>query len=278
MATDPAKIEAVQHWPVPSSPKELKRFLGLCSYYRKFVPKFAEIAHPLHELTSVTQSGQKFTWTPKANSAFQILEGKLTKTPILGYPNERENFIVDTDASNVGLGAVLSQVQDGHERVISFYSRALGQSEQHYCATRKELLAVVQAIKHYSPYLYGHQFKIRTNHSSLRWLLNSKHPEEQQARWMEFLQTYNFSIEHRPSKSHRNADTLPRRPCAPSSSYCARQEDKENQTLPEEVESVRSLHIGNTTGTEGMHATNLWQEEEILRAQRNDCHIGPIYC
>lgn len=146
--------------------------------------------------------------------------------------------MVDTDASNHGLGAVLSQVQEGQERVIEYYSRTLTKSERNYCATRKELLAVVQAVKHFHPYLYGQEFKVRSDHASLQWLLNFRHPEGQLARWIEVLQTYNFTIEHRPGEKHGNADALSRRPCPSSCNYCMQQESKEtddNQNEPVKI-------------------------------------------
>ena len=190
VSTDPAKIDAVKTWAKPSTIKDVKQFLGFCFYYRKLVPGFPEIAHPFNSLTRRPNQGTAtFTWTAEAEQSFQSLKEHLTKAPILGYPNEHENLIIDTDASNFGFGAVLSQIQNGQERVISYYGRALNQSEKHYCATRKELLAVIQVIKHFHPYAYGRRFLVRTDHAALTWLLNFKHQEGQLARWIEFLQT-----------------------------------------------------------------------------------------
>ena len=225
VSTDHSKICAIESWPLPNNRKELKKFLGLCSYYRRFVPNFAEVAHPLHELAQ--DAGANFEWTDEAKKTFQNLKQLLTSTPVLGYPDSRGEFVIDTDASNYGLGAVLSQTQDGVERVIAYYSRALSQAERNYCATRKELLAVVQAVKHFHPYLYGKKFKIRSDHASLQWLLNFRHPEGQLARWIEVLQMYDFTIEHRPGKKHANADALSRRPCQQLCNYCIQQDEKE---------------------------------------------------
>ena len=155
ISTDPSKISAIESWPIPSKRKDVKRFLGLCSYYRRFIHGFADIAHPLHAIAQ--GNDVKLRWSEEANAAFHKMKQLLTSAPVLGYPNSEDEFVVDTDASNVGLGAVLSQVQDGQERVIEYYSRALSKSERNYCATRKELLAVVQAVKHFHPYLYGRQ-------------------------------------------------------------------------------------------------------------------------
>ena len=121
--------------------------------------------------------------------------------------------MLDTDASNHSVGAVLSQLQEGKELVIAYYSQLLSPPERQYCTTRKELLAVVKAIKHFHPYLYGRTFTLRTDHAALQWLLSFKFPEGQIARWIERLQQYDFRIKHRPGVLHGNADTLSRRPC-----------------------------------------------------------------
>ena len=117
------------------------------------------------------------------------------------------------DAINHGIGAVLSEMQPGTEKVIGYYSNTLSQAERNYCATQKELLAVVQGIKHYHHCLYGTKFLLRTDHSALTWLLNFREPEGQIARWIQFLSTYDFKIEHRSGHHHNNADALSRRPC-----------------------------------------------------------------
>ena len=128
---------------------------------------------------------------------------------MLGYPNPNREFILDTDASNSGIGAVLSQFQDGQERVIAYFSRSLNRAECQYCVTHKELLAMVKL----HCYLYGRNFVLRTDHAALRWLLNFKAPEGQLARWIEQLQQYDFDVQCRLGASHSNADALSRRPC-----------------------------------------------------------------
>ena len=133
--------------------------------------------------------------------------------PVLAYPRTTEPFLLDTDASNVGVGAVLSQVHDGKEKVIAYYSHALSRPERNYCTTRRELLAVFRAIENFHPYLYERPFTVRTDHASLQWLLTFKNPEGQMARWLEKLQTYDFRIEYRADKGHQNTDVLSRRPC-----------------------------------------------------------------
>merc|ERR1711893_457632 len=133
--------------------------------------------------------------------------------PILAYPDPSAEFILDTDASGYGIGAVLAQVQGGKERVIAYGSKSLTKEERRYCVTRRELLAVVFFLKYFRHYLYGKKFTIRTDHGALRWLTNFKDPQGQVARWLEVLGTYHFEIEHRPGLKHNNADALSRGPC-----------------------------------------------------------------
>lgn len=142
------------------------------------------------------------------------MKSKLVNAPILKYPDFSRQYTLDTDASNLAIGAVLSQKSDdGQEHVVAYASRTLSKSERRYCVTRKELLAVVNFVKHFKPYLYGRKFTVRTDHGSLRWLLNFKNPEGQIARWIETLGSYEMHIEHRPGTQHRNADALSRLPC-----------------------------------------------------------------
>ena len=123
-------------------------------------------------------------------------------------------YILDTDASAVGVGAVLSQIQEGKERVIAYYSKTLAPPERNYCVTRRELLAVVKAMKHFRPYLYGTKFTLRTDHASLRWLCRRKEPSAQVTRWQEIMSAFSYKLEHRAGKRHGNADELSRQtPC-----------------------------------------------------------------
>ena len=211
ISTDPDKTNRVREWPPPSSKREVQQFLGLASYYRRFVKNFAHIAQPLHRLTQRTAS---FTWTHPCQEAFNELRKRLCSAPILAYPDFSRQFILDTDASDVGIGAVLSQVDDeGQERVVAYGSRTLSKAERRYCVTRRELLAVVVFTQQYRPYLSGRKFLLRTDHGSLTWLKNFKEPEGQLARWLERLQELDFHIVHRRGRAHTNADALSRLPC-----------------------------------------------------------------
>jgi len=164
----PDKTLAVLEWPTPRCIKDVRAFLGLCSYYRRFVKGFADIAAPLHALTR--KGCNTFEWTPACVVAFELLKQALTSPPVLAMPNDNDIFCLDTDASNSALGAVLSQQQNGEERVVAYASRKLSRQEVNYCATRKELLAVVHFLKYFRHYLLGRHFTIRTDHAALQWL------------------------------------------------------------------------------------------------------------
>ena len=155
-------------WPTPRSLKELRSFLGLCYYYRKFIWNFSTLSKPLQRLT---EKNVKFHWSIDCQDAFSKLKEALVEATVLAYPDPKGNFILDTDASGVGLGAVLSQEQGGCERVIGYYSRSLTKSERRYCVTRREHLTVVDVLKHFHIYLYGVKFVVRSDHGSLHWLL-----------------------------------------------------------------------------------------------------------
>ena len=225
IATDSSKVKAVQEWPQPKNATEVRQFVGLASYYRKFIPSFATICKPLHKLT---EKNANFVWTDHCQNAFDTIKKLLTTAPILAYPLlEGQPFLLDCDASNGGVGAVLSQLQNGQEKVISYFSKCLSRSERQYCTTRKELLAVVLAVKHYHHYLFGQKFTVRTDHGSLQWLMRFKNCEGQIARWIETLSAYTFTVVHRAGRVHNNADSMSRRPChSDKCKYCDRYEQK----------------------------------------------------
>lgn len=251
------KVKTIKEWPRPRDKHEVRSFLGLCTYYRRFVEGFANIAAPLHKLT---EANNTFTWSQTCENSFRRLKAALCSSPILAYPKQRGQFILDTDASNIGIGAVLSQVQDGEERVIEYFSKILSKPERNYCVTRKELLAIVKSVDHFHRYLYGREFIIRTDHAALSWLLRLKNPEGQVARWMEKLQQYDFKIKHRPGRQHLNADALSRRPCG-DCKHCKKLDARE------EVADIRAVAIENDEE---------WTTENLRRSQQADDNIGPL--
>ena len=208
VSTDPGKTAAISDWVPPSTSKGVSSFLGLASYYRRFVPDFASVAAPLFQLT---RRGKKFHWSSDCQHAFDRLKCLLTASPILAYPDFSRPFLLDTDASDFGIGAVLSQVHDdGKEHVVGYASHSLSKAERNYTTTRKELLAVVTFVQHFRHYLLHRPFTLHTDHGSLQWLHNFKEPTGQLARWIERLADYNFTIQHRAGSRHRNADALSR--------------------------------------------------------------------
>ena len=205
---DPEKIEKVKNYPVPTNLTQLRATLGLFSYYRKFIKDFSRIARPMNNLL---KKDIPFIWTQKQQTAFERLKEMLIKSPVLVYSDFEQPFILYTDTSGTGLGAVLSQLQDdGKEHVIAYASRSLNQAEQNYSVTDQECLAIVWAIEHFHHYLELQPFEVVTDHSALKWLKTSKIPKGRRARWMMKLQLYNFTIRHRPGKINTNADALSR--------------------------------------------------------------------
>ena len=259
LATDPDKITAVLNWPRPGNQREVRSFLGLCSYYRRFVREFAAVASPLHALTG---KNVIFTWTIQCEEAFQQLKTLLTTSPILAMPLDVGRFILDTDACDVSIGAVLSQEQNGVERVIAYSSRSLSKPERNYCVTRKELLAVVYYVKAFRMYLLGRPFLVRTDHSALQWLRRTPEPIGQQARWCEILEEFQFDIQHRPGRSHTNADALSRRPCR----QCG---DGSDETMVK----VRTVFLNRPSEV----PDSLYNPDVLAKAYQEDPELRHIY-
>ncbi|GKA90738.1 putative reverse transcriptase domain-containing protein [Tanacetum coccineum] len=175
---DPAKIESIKDWESPKTPTEIRQFLGLAGYYRRFIEGFSKIAKPM---TKLTQKSVKFNWGEKEETAFQTLKQKLCSAPILALPEGSENFVVYCDASHKGLGAVLMQ----KEKVIAYASRQLKIHEKNYTTHDLELGAVVFALKMWRHYLYGTKCVVFTDHKSLQHILDQKELNMRQRRWLE---------------------------------------------------------------------------------------------
>ncbi|GKC49309.1 putative reverse transcriptase domain-containing protein [Tanacetum coccineum] len=175
---DPAKIESIKDWASPKTLTEIRQFLGLAGYYRRFIEGFSKIAKPM---TKLTQKNVKFDWSEKAEAAFQLLKQKLCSAPILALPEGSENFVVYCDSSRKGLGAVLMQ----REKVIAYVSRKLKIHEKNYTTHDLELKVVVFALKMWRHYLYGSKCVVFTDHKSLQHILDQKELNMRQRRWLE---------------------------------------------------------------------------------------------
>lgn len=208
---DPGKISAVRDFPVPKAARDVRSFLGLAGYYRRFVDGFSTIAKPLFDLT---KQGREYEWTPSCQEAFDQLKQALISAPVLVYPDFEKPFILATDASNHCLGAVLSQEIDGQEHPVAYCSRTLFPAEKNYSTTELELLSVVWSTKYFRCYLLGRPFRLVTDHAALKWMLSLKDPSSRLMRWSLRLAEFNYAVEHKPGKRHTNADGLSRAMCA----------------------------------------------------------------
>ena len=209
VSVDPKKAAAIQKFPRPVDLKSLRSFVGLASYYRRFVPGFSRIAGPLYALT---KKDTPFVWTDDCQRAFDTLKCLLMEALLLVFPDFSKNFRLETNASGKGLGAVLSQKQDdGSVKPIAFASQTLQAHERNYDMTEMEELGIVWAVQQFCHYLYGHKCMVFMDHEALRSLLNTPHPSGKLARWGLALQELDLQI-HRPGKHVVNADALSRFP------------------------------------------------------------------
>nr|GEZ80220.1 putative reverse transcriptase domain-containing protein [Tanacetum cinerariifolium] len=201
---DPAKIESIKDWASPKTPTEIRQFLGLAGYYRRFNEGFSKIAKTM---TKLTQKGIKFDCGEKEENAFQLIKQKLCSASILALPEGSEDFMVYYDASHKGLGAVLIQ----KEKVIAYASRQLKVQEKNYTTHDLELGSVVFSLKIWRHYLYGTKCTVFTNHKSLQYILDQKELNMRQRRWLELLSDYDCDIRYHSGKANVVADALSRK-------------------------------------------------------------------
>ena len=208
---NPAKVASILNMGIPQTVTQVKAFLGLTSYYRRFIEDYAYLAKPLYEITKPTK---KFEWNEKTQMAYDELKRRVTEEPILKLPNLELPFILQTDASGIAIGAVLSQNFNGEEHPVYYASRVLKDAKLRYSTVEKECLAIVHWVKYFRHYLIGRKFKIITDQRALKWLLELKDPSSRLTRWSLRIQEYKFDIEHKPGRLHTNADALTRMQCA----------------------------------------------------------------
>ncbi|WZZ60551.1 hypothetical protein YC2023_060658 [Brassica napus] len=243
VAADPEKVQAIREWPRPTIVTEVRSFLGLAGYYRKFVKDFSSIAKPL---TKLTGKGVPFLWVEETEKAFKKLKEALTTAPVLALPEQGKPYTVYTDASRVGLGCVL--MQDG--RVIAYASRQLRKHEDNYSTHDLELAAVVFALRIWRSYLYGEEVEVYTDHQSLKYLFTQPDLNLRQRRWMEFVADNDIQIRYHPGKENVVADALSRRKLDADL-------EKEVELLNQELKQVKLVVLeGQTREPLGLQAVN----------------------
>ena len=290
ISTDPDKCSALERWPIPTSAKAVRQFLGFAGYYRRFVRDFSKVAAPLFALTSQPKKGGKktktnppFTWTPECQEAFDRLRQSLMSPPTLAYPDYTQPFLLYTDASNQGLGAVLSQRQDGQERVIAYASRGLRKAERndaYYSAFKLELLALKWAItEKFREYLMGGRFTVYTDHNPLVHL-NTANLRAVEQRWIAKLASFKFDIKYRPGKANDNADALSRLP-HPDPEESQETDEVEHQVTVAVVKAcldglTPAIACAPTTSSYAIDTVPGLSLEELSALQHSDPIIGPV--
>ncbi|KAL5258187.1 hypothetical protein ACHWQZ_G012974 [Mnemiopsis leidyi] len=239
VACSPEKIECIKNIPIPDNPKSLRSYLGVFSYYRKFCPKYSEIAAPLFKLAVADK--KNFKWTEDANSAFLELQTRLSTPPILTLPTDDDKFILTTDASGIAIGCILTVDRPEGRKVICYASHLLEASRRSYPATKRELYSVVFYVQKFRMYLLPREFVVESDHNCLRYIANFKDPPAIIARWLAILSDYKFTIVHRPATNSliKVADFLSR----PSSNQnslpiATTPDDNFLQTPPDDVENL----------------------------------------
>lgn len=248
--TDPGKIEAIKTFDRPKCIKNLRSFLGICNYYRRFIKEYSRKARALEEICG--KNKEKLVWTDQCDKAFTEMKAALTEAPILAFPDFRREFILDTDASFDAIGAVLSQEDDqGREKVIAYGSHAMSSFEKGYCITRKELLAIYYFCQHYNHYLYGKRFRLRTDHKAITFMLKTKNPITAQFQtWINYLSSLDIKMEFRKGINHGNADMLSRSTCDTCTQCLTQHEDPK-------TEKMKTRQLATMIETKGVE----WQEQ-----------------
>lgn len=207
LRVDPQKVEALLSVPSPKNVSQVRSFIGMASWYRRFIPSFSQLVAPL---TALTKKRHKWSWTDECEESFNAIKQHLVSAPVLTCPDFSRPFKLQTDASSFGIGAVLTQDFDDGERPICFLSRSLSAAERNYSTTERECLAVIWAVEKLRSYLEGVHFTVITDHYSLVWLDRLKSPTGRLARWSLRLQAFDFTIVHRKGKEHVVPDFLSR--------------------------------------------------------------------
>ncbi|CAF3259695.1 unnamed protein product [Rotaria socialis] len=254
---DPDLIKSVTNFPQPKKIKDVQSFLGLTGYYRRFIKDYSKIAEPLlQQLRNSQQGNHQLKWSKECTNAFETLKKRLTNAPIMNTPNFEQPFILELDACEYGLGAILTQEYDENKYVIAYASRTLSTAERKYGATEREALAILWATKYFRPYLEGNKIYVRSDCKALEWMRTAKYVTGRLARWAMKLSAYQIEeIKYRPGKLNANADSLSRNP------------------LP--IDDINQYEVSAIET-----AVNLWQNTNILndikKEQEVDSKLKPI--
>ena len=211
ISMDQRKVAAIQEWQPPTRVRDVQSFLGFANFYRRFIKGFSSIVQPL---VALTRKDRPFTWTSAEQTAFVSLKSAFMTAPVLLHPNPTKPFIVETDASDFAIGAILSQPdEDGVEHPVAYYSRKFAAPEINYPIYDKELAAIISAFEEWRPYLIGaqHRIQVITDHKNLLYFASTRTLNRRQARWSIFLADYDFELTFRPGNQHGKADALSRR-------------------------------------------------------------------
>ncbi|CAF3796274.1 unnamed protein product [Rotaria sp. Silwood1] len=282
---DPTLTKAVTDFPQPRTIKDVQSFLGLTGYYRRFIKDYSKIAEPLiKQLRQLKERNYHLNWTPECTTAFKILKSKLVNAPIMNTPNFNEPFILELDACEYGLGAVLAQEYNKKKFVIAYASRTLSSAERNYSATEREALAIVWATQHFRPYLEGTKVLIRSDCKALQWLKNAKDVSGRLARWAMKLSAFQIeSIQYRPGAANANADSLSRNPvttCIMESIGQINPKDHESEERMIRANNNRSNSLNSYEISTIETIVNLWENtnilEDIKKEQQADPKLIPI--
>ena len=261
----PEYTSVIKDWPIPNTLKTLRAYLGKCGYYRRFITDYATISAPLVQYTrqDLHEGIPNLHEDSAAVKAFRMMKQKLMSAPILAYPQfHGKPFILDTDFSvdPGAIGRVLSQEQDGQERVIAYWARRLQPRERNYASTKGELVAVIFFLQYYKYYLLHRPFILRTDNNALTWIRSLESPTGMILRWLEILASFDFTVKHRKGTLHGNADSLSRAPHAALPSP-----RKEKILVSDEAAVVTTLQ-----------APPVFTLEEVKEHQERDGYLGDI--
>lgn len=269
----------MKSFPIPQNQHDVRSFLGLANYYRKFVKGYSKVALPLNRLLT---KNTPFKWTTECQDAFKLLKEKLTNTPLLAYPDFRRQFILSCDASGMAIEYILSQIgDDNKEHVIAYGGRALNNAEKANSVTEQEMLALISAIDHFRVYLINNHFLVNTDHKALTWLKTIKYTNARLIRWALKLQEFTFDLKHRPGAKHQNCDALSRRPYAENSQNDQNTENDNDLLQMDRIETTFIYEKENPEEILQMaqekSGKNLPDENQISQQQQNCPYFKHMY-